>query len=106
MVDVTSHTIAGTEFQEVYPLDILHEVFIMNQPSCTYRPEWRAAELGVQAIYISIVLTERTEHIVFLIISIGEVEITRSILVVSLRNNSYSFLDIRLEYKLACRVTT
>ncbi len=48
----------------------------MHIPSGTYRPQRLATELGIETEHIGIVLTERTEHIVLLIVSVCEVGIS------------------------------
>ena len=104
MIDITRHTIAETQFQEVHPLDILHECLVMDQPTGTDRPQWSATIFGIQAIDIGIVLTERTKDIITVIVGIGSVGIAGAITVKSLYYGLQTTIDIRIPCKLSCRV--
>ena len=104
LIDVTGHTIAGAEFEEVYPLQVFHELLVVDEPSCTYRPQRLAAELGVKSINVGIVLTERSEHVVLVVVGVGSVEIAGGILVVSVGDNAHCIAYIGVEHELRCGV--
>ena len=74
LIDVTGHAVGEAELKEVGPRsDFAHKRFLMRVPACTYRPQRLAAELGVKAEYVGIVLTERPEDVVAFVVGVGQV---------------------------------
>ncbi len=103
LIDITGNTVGETEFQEIHPGQVAEETLVVGVPAYTYRPQGSATELGVETVDVGIVFSKRTENVIFVIIGVGCVEITRTIAMANFFHDSHSVFKIGCERELVAR---
>ena len=94
LVDVARYAVADAQFQEVDLPAVFQERFVVYVPARAHRPKGFAAEFGGQSEHVGVVLAERCEGVVTLIVCVSGVEISGSVAVALLVEQTDGRFDI------------